>query len=205
MKKKLLTLGLIIGAIVLALVFFWPSSDKSEMPIDNGYIDSPVNEWHDIGEPDKELPSVNLSTKGTKKVSVTVRDTVHPSTADQYIEHIVEVVVPSEGDPWVSVDGKAPRPQDVRVDAWREPWIFVKPQIMVGGSLNRYVEASLWVGLSVVTVFHRVHLGAGVDRFCVGPAIGYEILDHLTINGQYALVEIHNRPVKFIIGASYIF
>lgn len=193
---------ILIGAFLLW--YFYPPPDPPKPP-DKGAVEIPKTGNITIGSDEQPaLPADYTPKPGDKIITVTAKQDIKAGEK-------VKILVPTADRPYVLGDsGRAVIGQDsskveVTYEEFKEPWFHLTPHILAGASINKYLEPSPIVGVTVLTLFGKAHLGAAADRFGAGPMVGYEILARLDAVMKYNVLDWHDRPAQFSIGVAYVF
>jgi hypothetical protein len=187
-------------AVIGFALFIYARFKKSEPQVPQSptnYTAPKTVDKHREGTASGESP---ITERGTRKVTVTVRDTVGKQDSIGTIHtHSVEVVVSPEA-ALVSVDARPPAQSDVSIDVWTAPWFEIHPAIVLGASVNQYAEPSVAAGVSFVNAWEKWHAGGVIDRFGAQVFVGYEIKANILLYIAKPIVEYHNRPVSATLG-----
>jgi hypothetical protein len=176
---------ILIAVGVLLLAGIWkPSCPKTDAPTtpSNG-----VNVTPPIPDTDHSIPPPEGAYRDRQ--TYTQRDTVH---ADDSVGTIfttsITVYNPKEpGKPPLVVNSNPSSPVEVVYTEIREPYFDITPKWHFGVSSGYPFQVSPWLGVSVLTLFSTVDLGAGVDFNGCGVTGDFRLYQNIHLGASYSL------------------
>jgi len=182
---KLVTLIVALAVLGFLVWFFWPAPDPVKPP-DRGAVEIPKRGNITIGSSETPaLPEGYKPRSGDKIITI-------KATKDIPAGSEIKILVPKEDAPFVLGDsGKAVIGTDSSLVAveyveFKDSWL--QPHILIGASADFKVGASPYVALTGLTIAETFHLGAGIDRFALGPAVHWEFWREFNLGVKWNLV-----------------
>lgn len=203
--KSFTVIGVVVVLAVIGLLAWklWPTPPA---PLVHNEVAVKPEKPH-VREEVGTLPIPDVKARGVVRVKVRVPITKDdkPGTVK---EAEIEVTIPKDEEtpPKVTVPKNTggvfvePEYQD-----FRDPFLKFKLNILAGVSAEPEEGPSLYAAVSFLTVAEKFRLGAGVDRFSVGPAVHWEFWREFNLGAKWNVFKLYGKPGDLSVNLSYRF
>lgn len=190
----------IFGALVLILAgwFLWQKYGPREVvqpppPIGNVTQTTGPNVTH--GSP--ALPKPDNHTTGILRV------VVPPESV--YTGKPREVFIYIQDNPKTPPVVRSDTPVSTTFHAVVDPWLYFKLRYAIGASLSDGAHVSPWGGVSFVTLFRTVDLGAGIDKQGIGAFLSYRVWREFEVGAMWYALPVFDSDARAALVLSYRF
>jgi len=200
-QTKIIVFLVIVILILITGYYLWPEKNNEQTkPPDQGAREIPSTGLSILSGTAPALPIGRRPKAGEKVITI-------KSIQDIKKGQEVKIFVPKEGRSWVLGDsGKAVIGTDsslveVTELVFKNPWLFFNPHIMLGAGVTDRAIPTPMGGVSLFTVWQKVHLGGMVDKFGIGPFGSWEFFREFNLTGKLNLVPFDNS--RWTVGITY--
>lgn len=191
------------AVLIVSGIFLWqhfksePKPTLPPAPPSAGEV--PVAPAENVTHGDPSLPQPDEHTSGVLRI------TVAPDTGN------VDRTKPR--DIFVYVDQDPKKPPRIRSEAQIQaqyapvvdPWLKLEARLMLGGSGSFDGYVSPWAGVSVLQVFQKVSIGAGVDRTAAGVFASFEFFREFNVGAMWYVLPLRDGTARAGIFLAYRF
>jgi hypothetical protein len=185
--------------VIVAGLFLWqhfkPEPKPVLPPAPPSAGEVPVQPAENVTHGDPSLPKPDEHTTGVLRITVAPDSVAKPRDIFVYIDR----------DPKRPPQIRSEAPVQAQYAPVVDPWLKLEARLMVGGSGSFDGYVSPWAGVSLLQLFQKVSLGAGVDRTAVGAFVSYEFFREFNVGAMYYILPIRDGTARAGIFVAYRF